>query len=690
MKKILFFGLALFTFFTLKINAQTPFPCTIESGVGCLCPNGADTCDLIPDINIAKMLLLDPTQNPEMPGELRISVATPNVGYGVLEILSSNFYVCGTDTLEGDIIELDTCQDGTAPRQLIKQRIYQKKGDQMTYYDRWAGSMTYHPIHGHMHVDAWCNYTIRKKNDQIEDPFQWEIVAAGTKMGYCLMDYTSCNDSEGYCVDDQNIVKTQVNTPNYGMGGGDFDCSFFRQGISVGFADIYHYDLAGMDIQIPEGTCNGDYYLLVQVDPNNNFLEMNENNNTMLLPLKLEKQNLNVNAKKLLYATQKTELCEGESINLSTNFINSTYLWNTGSTDNKITVTQAGKYWLSATTACNDIFQSDTVEITMLKPIVQLNDTTTCIGSSVSLTPKNANENTEIQWFATQTDETPLFIGNTFETPALTQPATYYVQNKQTFTPNPMYTAPLNNTFGSGGYQNFSENDYHLKFNAFEPFTLKSVKVYAQNEGERTIELRDSSGAVLQSITLNLPEGESRATLNFQVPKGVQHQLGAKTFPALFRNNTDVKYPYIANGICSITGSNADLPAELKYRYYYFYDWEVQAMPTTCISAKKAVTVTPTNQNCVGIGNNANTVLINALKITPMPNNGIFTLQFAQALTQKANLQITNTQGKMVHTQTLTAGSQKPTLNLTHLPKGIYNLTLITAQQNYYQKIIIQ
>jgi len=63
-----------------------------------------------------------------------------------------------------------------------------------------------------------------------------------------------------------------------------------NQGITVGWTDIYYQYLDGMYITIPDGVCNGDYMIVVQVDPNNVLLEENENDNLMIAPITLTQQ----------------------------------------------------------------------------------------------------------------------------------------------------------------------------------------------------------------------------------------------------------------------------------------------------------------------------------------------------------------------------------------------------------------
>lgn len=88
-------------------NAQ----CNTTNGTSCLCPTGIDTCDLYPDLRVTESLLYSAELNPEGLGELRISVSTPNIGFAYLQVLSSNYFVCGEDTLYSPGGMSGTCPD---------------------------------------------------------------------------------------------------------------------------------------------------------------------------------------------------------------------------------------------------------------------------------------------------------------------------------------------------------------------------------------------------------------------------------------------------------------------------------------------------------------------------------------------------------------------------------------------------
>ncbi len=85
-----------------------------------------------------------------------------------------------------------------------------------------------------------------------------------------------------------------------------------------------------------------------------------------------------------------TTLCSGQKLTLSVNIINATYNWQDGSKGSSYTVSQAGKYWATATT--NGCTASDTIVVSYLDigSIFTTHDTTACIGSNIVLDAKHA------------------------------------------------------------------------------------------------------------------------------------------------------------------------------------------------------------------------------------------------------------------------------------------------------------
>ncbi len=569
--------------FCLGLQAQAP--CNLTNSIGCSCEDGSNNCDLLPDMTVAQVLLQDASVTPETPGELGVSVSTPNIGHGPLRIISTDYFVCGTDTVFSSGGYTGNCPDGSAPRQLIKQRIYHKNPDgSMSESDRWAGTMTYHISHGHMHVDDWGKYSLRNEIPGT-DPTTWPIVAEGAKLGFCLMDYGSCTYYNGHCVDNLgNVLSTDA--PNYGLGGGMYSCGLTNQGISAGYTDIYYYYLDGMQIPIPASVCNGTYKLVVILDPYNYFLEEDETNNVKVATVTLTQQG---GGSISIVADGPTVFCEGGDVTLSIDAPATSYSWSNGATTPTVTVSSSTGISCSAVTACG-LQTTPTVAVEVSPAVAPVGTPgTTCGPGPVLL---SATGDGTLRWYSTLSGGGALATGGTYTTPPLSSNTTYYVES-ETGSPGPTsYLGPVSHT-GSGLYSGGTVNS-HLIFDASSEFTLKSVKVYTDYPGIREIELRNSAGGVLQSASVNIPVGESRVTLNFAVPVGVNLQLGTNSTvnqanfgnisPQLRRTSGTLNFPYVLTDVASINNT----PYGTNY-YYYFYDWEVKESDQYCISVRTPV-----------------------------------------------------------------------------------------------------
>jgi hypothetical protein len=133
----------------------------------------------------------------------------------------------------------------------------------------------------------------------------------------------------------------------------------------------------------------------------------------------------------------------------------------------------------------------------------------------------------------------------------------------------------LDNTIGGGGYFN---GDQQLNFDASKVCVIKSAVIYSEASNTITFELRDNTGAVIDDTTLNVVFGQQRIPLNFDVPIGIDMQLGVSSGAlqntGLYRNNSGPSYPYDIASAINITSSSAG-SAPLGY-YYFFYDIEVE------------------------------------------------------------------------------------------------------------------
>lgn len=301
------------------------------------------------------------------------------------------------------------------------------------------------------------------------------------------------------------------------------------------------------------------------------------------------------------FASSVQETCSG-AVSFTDQSINgaTSWLWNFGdgntSTDQNPSHTYQNEGTYTVTLTATNGFGSDAASYNNLIVVDRPDGPDAagdfrCDAGSLAL---SASGSGTLNWYDQASGGTPVGSGTTFNTPSLSTTTTYYVENEVA---SATYNiGPADNTFGNGG--NF-DGTQHLLFDAYEAFTLKTVKVYAQGGGNRTIELRNSNGTVLQTATVNIANGTQTVTLNFNVQPGTNYQLGALANASLYRNNANPSYPYDVSGIASITNSSAGTDY-----YYSFYDWEIET--EGCISDRTAVvaeiSAAPATQNASRCG----------------------------------------------------------------------------------------
>ncbi|HTF02915.1 MAG TPA: T9SS type A sorting domain-containing protein [Bacteroidia bacterium] len=616
---------------------------------------------------------------------MRVTGSTPNIGLGPLTVrgvdsLGYRWFVCGSDTVsifDPTSSQTFTCPNGDPnPHQLIFQRVYHKNGTTMDYYMRPAGTMTYHPSHGHNHVDEWGVFTLRIDNGD-PNPLNWPIVGQGQKMGFCLMDYGQCGGAGyvGHCRD-TNMVYNQGNTlinadfPNFNLGGGGYGCSQFEQGISSGWTDVYGKHLDGMWINIPPGTCNGNYYIVVEIDRNGDFLESDETNNWTAVPITLILQNSS-NPIIEITADRNPVICDNESITLiataGTNF-----LWSNGDTTQSITVSAAGTYSCAVTTFCGTSTATFDVYSTSSAVPVVAGDTA-CVNNSAVLTATGSGT---IRW----RDGLGQVVGTgtTFVTPPLSATTTYYAENVQSHS-DTTFATPHTTNMGSGSFVTSSQ---YLMFTVHSQMTLMSVLVDANTAGNKTIQLQDSAGAMMQTITVSVSAGESRVALNWSVAPGKYRLAGTGTTD-LYRNNGGVNYPFSLPGVLDITGSSGGAAY-----YYFFYDWEVATTNETCTSTQVAVdaVVDP----CLGIAGNP--AFSSSINLAPNPNDGSFVLQFNAFSKNDVHVYITDVTGRVVYTEMIqnAQGEVSHAMDLSFLSKGVYFVNVGYEEHTYTNRMIVR
>ncbi|MFK7972100.1 MAG: M4 family metallopeptidase [Bacteroidia bacterium] len=180
-----------------------------------------------------------------------------------------------------------------------------------------------------------------------------------------------------------------------------------------------------------------------------------------------------------------------------------------------------------------------------------------------------------VHWY--DSNDELIGFNNTFVTPKLNRTTTFYARNVDLGLSQ--LVGPANSGIGNG---RFFPGNQALLFEVYSECRLSSAWVNAGSTGDRDIILSDANGNVLETVTVNIPQGQGRITLDIDLTPG-SYQIGGAGLD-LFRNDFGVNYPYEIPGLISITGSTANQPGF----YYFLYDWEVNEI---CTSAAIPVTV---------------------------------------------------------------------------------------------------
>ena len=711
--------------------------CTTENAIGCECEDPDQvSCDLLPDITVSwQWGISDYEEYPpggglqdgeinypdnwfeitpevEAMGRIRVGARTPNIGSGPLNLRGADkdgyrWMICYdggvADTFsvyDPNWNEESYCPDGSTPKHISIQRVYQKKADgSMDFYEVMVGTMEYHPTHGHMHFNEWTIMSLRIPDpENMENPMEWEIVGNGAKVGFCVMDLGNCSSENAGCRDDESVydegeLLSQDDFPNYGLGGGGYGCSPISQGISVGYNDTYGSYLDGMFLNIPLGTCNGDYAIVLEVPQV--MIESRLDNNFTWFPVTLTQQTSIPNVPEITSSVSGL-VCESEVVSLSIDAPeNTTVLWSDGSSSETIEVSGSGEY---SVTLSNSEYECDAVKkitiSTIENPTISDEPVVVCKNESAELSVVSEYD---VTWY----DENMNVVGagNNFTTPVLNESANYYVSSS--FSDNNVGPAEHE---GESNYSGGNNAIGFLSFDALSDFTLESVNVYTNEPGERKFILMNESGDVIAEHTefIEFCDDEPQTvTLDFSIPAGSNYQIGTDANinessvggenPQLKRTGTggNLSYPYILDGKVSINkavyygqGVNDGGGDDYTTYYYYLYDWVISGEPTECDAVVYPVTV----EDCSSIDE----ILVN-MNVYPNPTEGIVVVNLGLETEGSVSLTLSNSIGQYVYFEDLgNLTNLERSFNWSTLPKGIYTIGLTINNQNTFEKIVLQ
>ena len=246
------FQAILMSHFRKAITFAILFTTTLALSVAGIAPARAGD-PLYPDI--VEQISHIQIQNEHKREMLRFSTIHINVGDGPLQIRGGG--QVASCTIDG--VSYPQCTIAT-------QEILDSSGN--IVQTNPAGTALFHPQHNHWHQNAVVNYELRPGS------LEGKAIATGQKVTFCMVD------------NDKTDLIQKHNKRTY------FECNSELQGISVGWSDSYHQSTQGQELDIT-GAPEGVYYLTHYADPDNHWLETNENNNFAWVKLLLSRQGAN-------------------------------------------------------------------------------------------------------------------------------------------------------------------------------------------------------------------------------------------------------------------------------------------------------------------------------------------------------------------------------------------------------------
>lgn len=197
---------------------------------------------------------------------LRLRLTTKRTDEKVLLRFESIFWNSGEGPLE---VRPDNREDDASTNAFQRLYTWSDGGELVLVREATVGSFAFHPEHKHWHLGDFADYELHPVAD--DGSIGDGIAAASDKISFCLLD-------------DEEINLAMEHSPpeaHYGRCKQDT-----IQGISVGWGDSYESFLPGQSIDISR-VPDGEYWLVLVVDPDNLLEESNEDNNTSAVKLKL-------------------------------------------------------------------------------------------------------------------------------------------------------------------------------------------------------------------------------------------------------------------------------------------------------------------------------------------------------------------------------------------------------------------
>ncbi|MCB9170581.1 MAG: VCBS repeat-containing protein [Flavobacteriales bacterium] len=376
----------------------------------------------------------------------------------------------------------------------------------------------------------------------------------------------------------------------------------------------------------------------------------------------------------------ETIFCQGGSVMLTSSDADS-YMWSNNATAQSISVDQSGTYSVTVPGVCAD-FSSDPIEVVVLDyPAMP-----TATGATIPApgTADISATGSNVLWYDAQSGGNQVGSGNMWTTPVVNSTTSFWAEDANVLGGDTYNGGRTDNT-ATGQYH--TNDSYYLIFDANEPFTINSVKVYSNTAGDRTIDVVDQSNGITVATTdVNIPVGEVRIDLDLDVPAAGTYALRCVGTPNLWRDGlgSNPTYPYALGTLGSITGTNVTGGNTYEY-YYFFYDWEVSAQSWSCASdrAEAVVTVGPVGIDAVDAAD--------GIRLWPNPANDLLTIAVHRAQ-GPVQVEITDISGRVLRARDLGAahGDLRIELPVGDLAAGQYFVTVSVNDRRTVHPVVVR
>jgi hypothetical protein len=385
-------------------------------------------------------------------------------------------------------------------------------------------------------------------------------------------------------------------------------------------------------------------------------------------------------------STGETTFCEGGSVTLTSSSANS-YMWSNGETTQTINVSQSGVYTVEVDGACQNWTSADVVVTAINTADAVSSNSSVASGTSAILTATGDN----LQWFDAASGGNLLGSGNSFTTPILVSPTTYYVQSRTIFGADSAQVGKVNQTNTGSAFSGNQDLNYAIEFDVLQPCVINSFTVFTDTVfGVRKVVVKDQvTDAEVASALFDVQNDTATVTVNLSLQPGsyyittddVQNNiLWGNGGPRLKRSNTGVAYPYTYQNILTMTSSDQG-----GQYYYYFYDWKVSTQPTVCYG-----NMVPVFVDVVTGMNNANN--IEGIELFPNPAADVLNIKAGKEINSSIQISFTDVAGRLVQQNSFNnlGAGQNQSVNINNLSKGVYFVKVKTAKSENIQRIVIE